>query len=306
MTVLVTGGHGMVGTALRARLPDALAPRSAELDLRDLAAVDAWLDAHPVDAVIHLAARSGGLGAKLADPTGFFVDNLRIVTHVLESAHRHGVPRLVLIGSACVYPLDADQPIREEALFTGRLEPANEGYGLAKACGTRLCAWLGAQYGRQHLTLHPCNLIGPHDRFDPALAQVVPSLIGRFHKARMERAPEVSIWGSGRARREFLFVDDLVEAILHFLAVPMPDPPWLNVGSGGDVTIRELAETIAEVTEYEGRIVFDTSKPDGSMRRLLDSGRAAELGWRARTSLRDALRSTYAWYRENEATIGPR
>lgn len=303
MRVLVTGGHGMVGRAVCARLTsqqhEVLAPTSRALDLRDPLAVDAWFAAHPVDAVAHVAARNAGLGAKLADPVGFLNDNLGVATHAITSAQRHGVQRLVYIGSACVYPHHVPQPMAEDALFTGPLEPANEGYALAKICGMKLCQYMNAQHGTRYLTLHPCNLLGPHDHFDPQWGQVVPSLLVRFHRARLEGLSQVEVWGTGRARREFLFVDDLAEAVTWFLERPALVPterPWLNTGKGDDVTIADLAALVAEVTGYAGKVVFDASKPDGMPRRYLDSARAAELGWTARTSLREALQRTYAWY----------
>lgn len=308
MKVFVTGGHGMVGTALRPRLAsdgmEVSAPSSHQLDLRDARALDAWLSDNPVDAVIHLAARSGGMGAKLADPTGFFSENLAMICNVIDASRRHAIQRLVLVGSACVYPLGAAQPTPETALLGGPLEPANEGYGLAKVCGSKLCEYVNRQFGTRYVTLHPCNLLGPNDRFDAPRAQVVPSLLGRFHCARVGRLPTVEVWGTGGARREFLYVDDLVDAICFFLehAEDVPaERPWINIGYGSDVTIRELASLIADTTGFRGDIVFDATRPDGMPRRLLDSSLAASLGWKARTPLRQALAQTYAWYLENEA-----
>ncbi len=306
MKIWVTGGHGMVGTALYRRLAmdghEVLAPASRVLDLCDRRAVDAWLASHAgIRVVVHLAGRRGGLGARLADPTGFFLDSLAIVTNVIDATRRRGINRLVFVGTACVYPVDAVQPVVEEALMTGPLEPHNEGYALARICGTRLCADMNAQFGTRFLTLHPCNLIGPRDCFDPESGQVAPSLIARIERARRMQAPSVKVWGSGRACRDFLYVEDFVDAITFFVNNPdlVPrDRPWLNVGGGRDVSIAELAQRIAETAGYRGRLEFDVSRPEGVSRRLLDIHRVTALGWKPLTSLSTALARTIAWYRD--------
>lgn len=298
--VYVAGHRGLVGGAivrlLRARgFTNLLTRTRAELDLLDGAAVDAFFAAERPEAVVLAAAKVGGIAANAAQPADFLFQNLRIAANVIGAAHRHDVPRLLNLGSSCIYPRLAPQPISEASLLTGPLEPTNRAYAIAKIAAIEMCDALRAQHGRAYVSAMPTNLYGPGDNFDLETSHVLPALVRKAIEARDAGASSLTVWGSGTPRREFLFVDDAADACLFVLEhVDAPGP--INVGTGIDVTIRELAETICEVAGFRGELEFDTSRPDGTPRKLLDVSRLAAAGWTARTSLRDGIRATVAWY----------
>jgi GDP-L-fucose synthase len=310
--VFVAGHRGMVGSAIVRRL-QALgyrniltAPRQ-ELDLTSQADVRRWFEGRRIDAVVLAAARVGGIHANNAYPADFILDNLMIEANVIDAAHRAGVQRLLFLGSSCIYPRLAEQPMREDALLTGTLEATNEPYAIAKIAGIKLCESFNRQHGRDYRSVMPTNLYGPNDNFHPENSHVIPALMRRFHEAVQARADEVVIWGSGRPMREFLHVDDMAAASVHVMELDeatyrthtQPMLSHINVGTGVDCTIRELAETLARVTGYTGRLAFDATKPDGTPRKLMDVSRLAALGWQASISLEDGLRDTYRWFLEH-------
>ncbi|MGB3897261.1 MAG: GDP-L-fucose synthase [Mesorhizobium sp.] len=312
MKIYVAGHAGMVGSAIRRRLRQEgsheIVTRSrAELDLTDQAAVRIFLQAQRPDQVYLAAARVGGIYANNTFPADFIYENLMIEANVIEAAHRAGVQKLLFLGSSCIYPRMAGQPMRENALLTGQLEPTNEPYAIAKIAGIKLCESYNRQHGRDYRSVMPTNLYGPGDNFHPDNAHVIPALIRRLHEAVESGASEVAIWGSGRPRREFLHVDDMAAASVFVMnldeatyrANTEPMLSHINVGTGTDCTIRELAETLARVTGFKGSLRFDAGKPDGTPRKLLDVSRLEALGWRASIPLEDGLRSTYAWFLAN-------
>jgi GDP-L-fucose synthase len=306
--VLVTGGSGMVGRALIARLRRdgygrILAPSSKEFDLRDQAAVQRFFADNPIDFVFHLAGHIGGIGASVSYPVEFLYENLLIAMHVIHAARVAKVEKLVFLGSSCVYPRDCPQPMSEDDILTGAFEPTNEGYAIAKIAGMKLCEYSNRQYGTNFLNLMPCNLYGFGDHFEPAKSHVVSALIYKFHKAKQQRLPSVEVWGTGASRRELLFVEDLVDAMIHFMQhVEAKDiGTFVNIGLGQDIAIRDLAHAIKDIVGYTGKVVFDASKPDGMPRKLMDVGRAARLGWKAKVAIPEGLRMTYDWYLENVA-----
>ena len=300
--IFVAGHRGMAGSAIgralqRAGYTNLLTAPRAELDLREAQAVQRWFGEHQPTVVVLAAAKVGGIAANSAYPADFLLDNLKIQTNVIETAWRAGVRRLLFLGSSCIYPKFAEQPIREEALLTGPLEPTNEWYAIAKITGIKLCAALRKQHGFDAISLMPTNLYGPGDNYHPTNSHVLPALIRRFHEAAEANAPSVTCWGSGTPLREFLHVDDLGEACVFALEHWRPGPEelqFLNVGTGVDLTIRELAEAVAAATGYQGEIRWDSSKPDGTPKKQLDVGRLAELGWQARIPLAEGLSSTVA------------
>jgi GDP-L-fucose synthase len=273
--------------------------RSAEVDLRDRdATFDAITTARP-QVVVLAAAKVGGILANATHPVDFLNDNLRIQTNVFEAAHAADVPRLLFLGSSCIYPKLAPQPISESSLLTGPLEQTNDAYAIAKIAGIIAMKSYRAQHGRHWISAMPTNLYGPGDNFDLTSSHVLPAMIRKYHEALSSGGP-VTLWGSGTPRREFLHVDDLADAVLHLLRV-YDSPETINVGVGADVTIRELADTIASVVGYTGETVWDTSKPDGTPRKLLDTSRLAGLGWSPQISLPEGIAATYAWYQEHVA-----
>ncbi len=298
MTKLFIAGHrGMVGSALVRRLGgepglSLLLRERGELDLADQAAVAAFLAAQRPDTVIVAAAKVGGIHANSAYPAEFLHDNLAIALNTIHGAWRAGVRRLLFLGSSCIYPKHAAQPMAEDCLLTGALEPTNEAYAVAKITGLKLCQYYRRQHGVLFHSAMPTNLYGPGDNYHPRNSHVLPALIRRFHEARESATPQVTAWGSGTPRREFLHVDDLADACAFLLGLEDP-PDWANVGTGTDVTIRELTEIVAEVTGYAGRIAWDASMPDGTPRKLLDVSRLSTLGWRARIALREGVAATY-------------
>jgi GDP-L-fucose synthase len=308
--VLVTGGSGMVGRALMARLrrdgyQHLLAPSSTALDLRDQAAVQRFFADNPIDFVFHLAGHIGGIGASVSYPVEFLYENLLIAMHVIHAARVAKVEKLVFLGSSCVYPRDCPQPMSEDDILTGAFEPTNEGYAIAKIAGMKLCEYSNRQYGTNFLNLMPSNLYGFGDHFEPAKSHVVSALIYKFHKAKQTRLPSVEVWGTGASRRELLFVEDLVDAMIHFMQhVEAKDVgTFVNIGLGQDIAIRDLAHAIKDIVGYAGEVVFDSSKPDGMPRKLMDVGRAARLGWKAKVAIPDGLRMTYDWYLENAPSL---
>ena len=297
---------------MKARGDDPITRSHGELDLTDQAAVRAFLQAERPDRVILAAARVGGIHANDAYPAEFIYENLMIEANVIHQAFAAGVRQLLFLGSSCIYPRLAEQPMREDALLTGVLEPTNEPYAIAKIAGIKLCESYNRQYGTDYRSVMPTNLYGPGDNFHPQNSHVLPALIRRFHEAVREGRDEVVVWGSGTPRREFLHVDDMAAAALFVLdldparyaAETLPMLSHINVGSGRDITIRELAETVAQVTGYTGRLSFDASKPDGTPRKLMDVSRLARLGWTARIGLEDGIRETYRWFLDHAEDAG--
>lgn len=291
--IFVTGHRGMVGSAIVRRLQaggwhNLLLRTRAELDLLDQRAVHAFLAEQQPDYVFIAAAKVGGIQANDQFRADFIYQNLQIEANLIHGAHLAGVQRLMFLGSSCIYPRDCPQPIKEEYLLTGPLEATNEPYAIAKIAGVKLCESYQRQYGRQYVSLMPTNLYGPNDNYDLATSHVLPALIRKAHEAKLRGDTEYVVWGSGRPRREFLYVDDLADACV-FLMERGYAGGLLNVGTGEDVTIRELAETVMAVVGFRGRIVYDASKPDGTPRKLLDVSRIAALGWRARTPLAEGI-----------------
>ena len=306
--VFVAGHRGLVGSAMVRRLTaddhEVITRDRADLDLRDAEHTAAFLaDVRP-DAVVLAAAKVGGILANSTRPVEFLEDNLRIQLGVIAGAHAAGVRRLLFLGSSCIYPKHAPQPIHEDALLTGPLEPTNEPYALAKIAGICQVQSYRRQYGAAYISAMPTNLYGPGDNFDLETSHVLPALIRRFHEAREAALDEVTLWGSGTPRREFLHVDDLADACVALLAGYDGDEP-VNVGCGQDLTIRELAQTVAEVTGFTGRIAWDTGKPDGTPRKLLDVSRLTSLGWKPRIELRDGIAATYGWWLAHRAEAAP-
>jgi len=300
--VFVAGGRGMVGSAIVRRLraegiEGILAPTRSELDLRSQAAVDAWMAEMRPTHVFLAAAKVGGILANDRYPADFIRDNLEIQTNLIDAAWRNGVTKLLFLGSSCIYPKLAPQPIREEYLLTGPLEPTNEWYAIAKIAGLKMCQAYRRQYGFNAICAMPTNLYGPGDNFDLENSHVLPALIRKFHEAKLRGDPEVVIWGTGTPRREFLHVDDLADACV-FLMRDYDDEAPINVGVGEDIAIRELAELVARVVGYEGAIVNDPSKPDGTPRKLLDVSRLTAMGWKARVPLEEGVRATWRWFVE--------
>jgi GDP-L-fucose synthase len=304
--VFVAGHNGMVGRALLRRLErepvELLTADRRTLDLTDLPAVDAWMAAHRPDIVVIAAAKVGGILANKTWPVEFLEENLLIQTALMRAAHRHGVERLLFLGSSCIYPRDCPQPIKEEYLLGGPLEPTNDAYALAKIAGLRLVRAYREQHGRRWIACMPTNLYGPFDNFDPETSHVLPALVRRFHEAAESAAPEITIWGTGTPRREFLHVDDLADACIHLLR-HYDEPTAINVGCGADLTIRELAETIARHTGFRGRLDFDRSRPDGTPRKLLDTSRLAVTGWQPSIALDAGIRDTVAWFGTNRRAL---
>ena len=296
--IFVTGHRGMVGSAIVRRLQaggydDLLLRTRAELDLTDQHAVHTFLAEQRPDYIVVGAAKVGGIQANNTYRAEFIYDNLLIEVNLIHGAHLAGVQRLMFLGSSCIYPRNAAQPISEDALLTGPLEPTNEPYAIAKIAGIKLAESYNRQYGRQYISVMPTNLYGPNDNYDLATSHVLPALLRKAHEAKQRGDAELVVWGSGTPRREFLYVDDLADACVHLMQQDY-DGPLVNIGCGQDVTIRELAETVMDVVGCKAKITFDASKPDGTPRKLLDVSRLAALGWRASTTLRDGIARAYA------------
>lgn len=302
--IYVAGHRGLVGSAvvrvLTANGYSKLVTRSRqELDLTDQAAVAHFFETERPDVVIDAAAKVGGIHANSAYPADFIRDNLSMQTHLIDSAYRIGVKKFVFLGSSCIYPKHAPQPLKEDYLLTGPLEPTNEWYAVAKIAGIKLCQAYRRQYGFDGISLMPTNLYGPGDNFSLENSHVLPALIRKFHEAKAAGAASVTVWGTGTPRREFLHVDDLAEAVV-FLMESYSAEDIINVGVGEDISIRELAEMIREMVGFEGDLVFDPEKPDGTPRKLLDVSRLHALGWRARIPLRQGIEETYRWFLEHQ------
>ncbi|HMH27496.1 MAG TPA: GDP-L-fucose synthase [Steroidobacteraceae bacterium] len=301
--IFVAGHMGLVGSSVVRALQNEgfenLVVRGRrELDLREQSAVRTFFDEERPDAVIMAAGTVGGIYANNARPAAFIRDNLLIQSSVIDAAYQSGVGKFLFLGSSCVYPKSAPQPIREEYLLTGALEPTNEWYAIAKIAGLKMCQAYRREFGFKAISLMPTNLYGPGDNFELNGSHVLPALIRRFHDAKLRDDPSIVVWGTGTPRREFLHVDDLANAVI-FLLKSYDDESIVNIGWGEDVTIRELAELVMSVTSYRGNLVFDTSKPDGTPRKLLDVSRLNNLGWRPRIPLREGIERTYAWFQEH-------
>lgn len=299
--VFVAGHRGMVGSACARRLEregcDLLLAGRDRVNLIDQAAVDRFMAAERPDVVVVAAAKVGGILANDTYPAEFLYENLMIEANLIHAAYRVGVAKLLFLGSSCIYPREAPQPITEDALLTGPLEPTNEWYAIAKIAGIKLCQAYRKQHGCDFISAMPCNLYGPNDYFHPERSHVIPALIRRFHEAKLNGAKSVTCWGTGTPRREFLHVDDLAEACV-FLLRNYSAPEHLNVGTGTDVTIRELSETVARITGYQGEIAWDHTKPDGTMLKRMDIARLQAMGWAPRIPLDRGLAETYAWFLE--------
>lgn len=315
MAIYVAGHRGMVGSAiarlLRARGEELLVRTHDELDLTDQNAVKSFLQQHHPDVVVLAAAKVGGIHANNSFPADFIYENLQIQCNVIHQAFKAGVRRLLFLGSSCIYPQKAEQPMSESALLTGTLEPTNEPYAIAKIAGIKLCESYNRQFGTDYRSVMPTNLYGPNDNFHPENSHVLPALLRRFHEAVQHQSDEVVIWGTGNPRREFLHVDDMAAASLYVMdldtatyqANTQPMLSHINVGTGTDISISELAHIIAEITGYKGRIVFDTSKPDGTQRKLMDVSRLSKMGWSATIDIQNGIRETYRWFCEHQEDV---
>jgi GDP-L-fucose synthase len=306
--VLVAGSGGLVGSAVVRELRgagfcDVVGARSAQVDLRDFSAAREFVGSVAPVAVVDAAARVGGIAANAARPVEFLHDNLRIQANLLDAAAAAGVERLLFLGSSCIYPKFAEQPIREDSLLTGPLEETNDAYAVAKIAGIMGVRSYRREYGARWVSAMPTNLYGPGDNFDLESSHVLPALIRKFHEAKVAGASSVTVWGTGTPRREFLHVGDLAAACVHLLDV-YDDPAPINVGTGEDVTIGELASLVAATVGFSGEIVYDTSRPDGTPRKVLDTSRIAATGWKPRIGLAEGLASTYRWYLDNVVSTG--
>ena len=296
-SVFVTGHRGMVGSALVRALNQAgqqkvITATRSELDLTRQTPVEEFMGAHKPDVVVIAAAKVGGIHANSTYPAEFMYDNLMIASNLVHAAYRIGTPRVLFLGSSCIYPREAPQPMPEDCLLTSPLEKTNEAYALAKIAGLKLCQHYRNQYGSPFHSAMPTNLYGPGDNYHPENSHVIPALLRRFHEAKVNGAKDVTIWGTGTPLREFLHVDDLADACLHLLRLENP-PDWVNIGSGQEVSIRELASIVKSVVGFEGELKFDATKPDGTPRKLLDASLINSIGWRATTSLREGLAAAY-------------
>ena len=305
MKLFIAGHQGMVGAALARRFQrepgvTLLLRTRKELDLTSQSAVDSFYATHRPDVAIIAAAKVGGIHANNTYPADFLYDNLAIAANTIHSAYRHGVKRLLFLGSSCIYPKLAPQPMSEDSLLTSSLEPTNEAYAIAKIAGLKLCQYYRQQYGVLFHSAMPTNLYGPGDNYNLQNSHVLPALIRKFHEAKQAGNGEVVAWGTGKPMREFLYVDELAEASAFLIGMENP-PNWINVGTGTDVTIKELTETVAAVTKFQGRIVWDTSKPDGTMRKLMDVSKLSALGWTAKIALREGVEKTYAAFLAEKA-----
>ncbi len=299
--ILLTGGGGMVGRNVLEHPAigefEVFAPRSGELDLRDFNAVQAYLHKHQPDMVIHAAGKVGGIQANMREPVGFLMDNLDMGRNIIWAAHQAGIKRLINLGSSCMYPRNHSEPLREEMVLKGELEPTNEGYALAKVVTARLCEYIMREDASYHYkTLIPCNIYGRHDKFDPSHSHLVPAIIHKVHQAKQSGQQAIEIWGDGTARREFMYAGDLADAVLCAIKKFDTLPTYMNVGLGHDYTINEYYQAAAEVMGYTGSFVHDLSKPVGMARKLVSTERQVTWGWSAKTGLREGMEKTYEFY----------
>ena len=310
-TIFIAGHNGMVGSALKRQLStrkntSILTTTRSELDLTNQAATFDFFSRHHIDEIYLAAAKVGGIHANMTYPAEFLYQNLALQNNIIEGAHQSGIEKLLFLGSSCIYPRLATQPIEEHALLSGPLEPTNAPYALAKISGIKLCEAYNRQYGRDYRSVMPTNLYGPNDNFHPKNSHVIPALLRRFHEAVKDNKTDVTIWGSGQVLREFLHVDDLANAAIHIMNIPQgqyqaitePALSHINIGSGHDLSISDLAYMIAKVTRFKGEIIFDTTKPDGTPRKCLNIDKLTQLGWTASISLEDGLAQTYQWFKE--------
>jgi len=302
--IYVAGNDGMVGTTLikllrKNKFNNIIYKSIKELDLRDEVATNLFFTVQKPDCVFLLAARVGGIQANINYPADFIYDNLKIQTNVIHMSYKQNVKKLLFIGSSCIYPRNSIQPMKEEYLLDGKLEPTNESYAIAKIAGIKMCQYYNKQHNTNFISAMPSNVYGYNDNFDLKDSHVLAALIRRFYEAKINKQKEIEIWGTGKARREFLFADDLADALL-FLMQKYNDSEIINIGVGKDISIKELAELVKEIIGFKGKIVFDTTKPDGMPRKLLDVSKINNLGWQAKISLKEGIEKTYNWYLENK------
>jgi GDP-L-fucose synthase len=305
--IYIAGHRGMVGSAVLRALEqkgysNLLVKTSSELDLRNQQAVNEFYKKEQPELVIDAAAKVGGILANNDFPYQFLMENLQIQNNLIDGAHKVGIEKFIFLGSSCIYPKFAQQPLKEEYLLTDSLEPTNEWYAIAKITGVKACQAIRKQYNKYYVSLMPTNLYGSFDNFDLQSSHVLPAMLRKFHEAKINNNSDVTLWGSGSPMREFLFVDDMAEAVLYALENELPEYLY-NVGSGKDITIRELAETIQKVTGHEGNIVWDTEKPDGTPRKLMDVSKMQNIGWEYSTELQEGIEKTYQWFLENIENI---
>ena len=302
--IFVAGHRGLVGSAIVRKLTadgftNLITKDRKELDLSNEGAVAAFFEREQPDVVVLAAAKVGGIKANNDYPVEFLLENLKLQNNVISYAHKHDVRKLLFLGSSCIYPKHAPQPIPETALLTGALEPTNDAYAIAKIAGIKLCQAYASEYGENYISAMPTNLYGPHDNFDLTSSHVLPALMRKAHEAKTNGAREIVVWGTGTPRREFLHVDDMADACV-FLLNKYDSPEIVNVGCGADVSIRELVDVVCEVVGFEGEVTFDSSKPDGTPRKLLDVSKLNSLGWKPKMELRDGIAQTYEWFLEHE------
>lgn len=305
--IFVAGHRGLVGSAIVRKLQadgftKLLLRTRAELDLNDSRAVSDFFHVEKPEYVFLTAAKVGGILANRDYPADFIYENLQIQNNIIKASHEHGVNKLLFLGSSCIYPKDCQQPIKEEYLLSGYLEPTNEAYAIAKIAGIKMCQSFNKQYGTNYISVMPTNLYGPNDNFDLSSSHVLPALLRKFHEAKLNAETTVAVWGTGKPKREFLHVDDLASACL-FLMENYNESGIVNIGTGQDLSIRELAELIGKIVDFTGTIAFDESKPDGTLRKVLDVGKLDGLGWQAKISLREGLEATYDWYVNNKNAV---
>lgn len=301
--IFVVGHRGMVGSSIvrllkRLGYTNIVTVPKTELDLTNQHAVNNWFEKNKPDYVFLSAAKVGGIGANKAYPAEFLYDNISIQTNVIHASYINKVKKLLFLGSSCIYPKENPLPIEENRILSGPLEPTNEAYALAKITGLKMCEYYYTQYGCNFISIMPCNLYGPNDCFDLEKCHVIPALLTKFHNAKHEKETKITVWGTGIARREFLYVDDLTEA-LYLVMQSYNKKEFINIGSSYEVTMKELFNVISDVVEYKGEIVFDVTKPDGTISKLIDSTNINQLGWKPNTNLKDGLKNTYNWYISN-------
>jgi GDP-L-fucose synthase len=301
--IYIAGHLGLVGSAIKRKLEslgynNLVCLSRNELDLTRQSDVEAFFETERPNYVFLAAAKVGGILANDTCPADFIKDNLLIQTNIINSSRLYGVGKILFLGSSCIYPKDAPQPIKEDYLLSGKLETTNEPYAVAKIAGIRMCQSFNKQYGTNYISIMPTNLYGPGDNFDLESSHVLPALIRKIHEAKVKRKPNFQVWGTGKARREFLYVDDLAEASI-FLMNKYNQSKIINVGTGGDINIKTLVNMLKDIIEFDGEIIYDTSKPDGTLRKLLDVSRINSLGWKAKTGLTDGIKKTYKWYLQN-------